>query len=130
MVEKKTVCIIGAGIGGLTAGVLLIKKGFKVTIFEKESMVGGRALSIFPSQLTAEEYKNLLSRFNMEIVFSEPNLETIFEKKLLDDYKLDLGYHAIGGGVLSNTNNILSQINDHVEIIESNVGFIKENGYD
>jgi protoporphyrinogen oxidase len=129
MVDKKTVCIIGAGIGGLTAGALLTKQGYKVTIFEKESIIGGRALSINPSKLTIEEYKTLLSRFNMEVVFSEPDLETIFEKKLMDGYNLDLGYHAIGGGVLSNTNNILYQLNDHVEIIESNVGFIRENGY-
>jgi len=130
MVEKKTICIIGAGIGGLTAGALLTKQGHKVTIFEKESVIGGRALTIYPSKLTIEEYKTLLSQFNIKVAFSEPDLETIFEKKLLDGYKLDLGYHAIGGGVLSNTNNILSQLNDHVEIIESNVGFIKEDGYD
>ena len=130
MVDKKTVCIIGAGIGGLTAGALLTKQGHKVTIFEKESIIGGRALSIYPLKLTIEEYRTLLSQFNMEVAFSEPDLETIFEKKLLDGYNLDLGYHAIGGGVLSNTNNILSQLNDHVEIIESNVGFIRENGYD
>jgi len=130
MVDKKTVCIIGAGIGGLTAGALLTKQGHKVTIFEKESIIGGRALSIYPLKLTIEEYRTLLSQFNMEVAFSEPDLETIFEKKLLDGYTLDLGYHAIGGGVLSNTNNILSQLNDHVEIIESNVGFIRENGYD
>ena len=130
MVEKKTICIIGAGIGGLTAGALLTKQGHKVTIFEKESIIGGRALTIYPSKLTIEEYKTLLSQFNMKVAFSEPSLETIFEKKLLDGYKLDLGYHAIGGGVLSNTNNILSKLNDHVEIIESNVGFIREDGYD
>jgi len=130
MPEKKTVCIIGAGIGGLTAGALLTKKGYKVTIFEKESLIGGRAISFKPSDLSLEEYKELLSRFNMDVPFSEPDLETIFEKKMLDGYKLDLGYHAIGGGVLSNTNNILSQLNEHIEILESSVGFIKENGYD
>jgi len=130
MVDKKTVCIIGSGIGGLTAGALLTKKGYNVTIFEKESIIGGRALSINPSKFTIEEYKSILSRFNMEVAFSEPDLETIFEKKLLDGYNLDLGYHAIGGGVLSNTNNILSELNEHVEILESNVGFIRENGYD
>lgn len=130
MVDKKTVCIIGAGIGGLTTGILLTKKGFKVTIFEKECFIGGRALSICPSKLTVDEYRKLLSQFNMEVVFSEPDLETIFEKKLLDGYNLDLGYHAIGGGGLSNTNDILSEINEHIEIIESNVGFIKEKGYD
>ena len=129
MVEKKTVCIIGAGIGGLTAGAILTKQGHNVTIFEKESVIGGRALSIHPSKLTIDEYKRLLSQFNMEVYYSEPDLKTIFEKKLLEGYNLDLGYHAIGGGVLSNTNNILSQIGEHVEIIESNVGLIKENGY-
>jgi protoporphyrinogen oxidase len=129
MVERKTICIVGAGIGGLTAGALLTKQGHNVTIFEKESVIGGRALSIYPSKLTVDEYKRLLSQFNMEVYYSEPDLKTIFEKKFLEGYNLDLGYHAIGGGVLSNTNNILSQIGEHVEIIESNVGLIKENGY-
>ncbi len=47
MIDTKgsDVCIIGAGIGGLTAGALLTKKGYKVTIFEKEALMGGRALS-------------------------------------------------------------------------------------
>ena len=43
--SQSEICIIGAGIGGLTAGALLSKKGYKVTIFEKESLLGGRALS-------------------------------------------------------------------------------------
>jgi len=130
MNQVKNICIIGAGIGGLTAGALLTKKGYKVTIFEKESLIGGRAISFNPSDLTPDEYKELLSRFNMEILTTQPDLETIFKEKMLDGYKLDLGYHAIGGGVLSNTNNILSELNEHIEILESSVGFIKEDGYD
>lgn len=35
------VAIIGAGIGGLTAGYELSKKGYKVTVFEKEKEIGG-----------------------------------------------------------------------------------------
>lgn len=35
------VAIIGAGIGGLTAGYELFKKGYKVTVFEKEKEIGG-----------------------------------------------------------------------------------------
>jgi len=38
---KKTVAIIGAGIGGLVAGYELSKKGYKVTVFEKEKEIGG-----------------------------------------------------------------------------------------
>ncbi len=83
MVDKKSICIIGAGIGGLTAGALLTKQGHKITIFEKESITGGRALSFNPSKFTIEEYRTLLSHFNMEVVFSKPDLETIFEKKII-----------------------------------------------
>jgi len=41
-VNKKRVIIIGAGPGGLTAGMLLASKGFEVRIFEKQDYVGGR----------------------------------------------------------------------------------------
>jgi protoporphyrinogen oxidase len=37
----KKVAVIGAGIGGLTAGYELSKKEYKVTIFEKEKEIGG-----------------------------------------------------------------------------------------
>jgi len=130
MNNKATICIIGAGIGGLTAGALLTKQGYNVKIFEKESLIGGRALSFDASSFNTTQYKDMLSRFHMHIPFSEPSLETIFEKKMLAGYKLDLGYHAIGGGVLSNINNVLSELDDHIEILESRVGFIREEGFD
>jgi len=133
MIDKKKseICIIGAGIGGLTAGALLTKHGYKVTIFEKESLIGGRALSFDDlSLLTIEKYKEWLSKFHMHVPFSEPVLKTIFNKKMLKGYKLDLGYHAIGGGVLSNINNVLSELDTPIETFESNTGFIKEDGYD
>jgi protoporphyrinogen oxidase len=124
------ICIIGAGISGLVAGALLSKKGHNVTIFEKEEFVGGRALSFNPALFTADQYLELLSRFQMNVPYSEPDLQTIFEKKMLDGYRLDLGYHAIGGGVMSNLNRVLAALDDHIETLESNVGFIKEDGYD
>ncbi|UCD13893.1 MAG: NAD(P)/FAD-dependent oxidoreductase [Thermoplasmatales archaeon] len=128
---ESDICIIGAGIGGLTAGALLTKKGYEVAIFEKEALIGGRALSFDDlTSFTLERYKELLSRFHMHIQFSDPDLQIIFEKKMLRGYKLDLGYHAIGGGVLSNLNSILSELNDHVDILESYVGLIKDDGFD
>ena len=127
---EKNICIIGAGIGGLTAGALLTHKGYKVTIYEKESRIGGRAISLEGTSITEKEYKNLLARFHMNIAFSEPTIDEIFDKKMLDGYKLDFGYHIIGGGVLSNFNGVLSELDDHLDFIESFVGFIKENDYE
>ena len=42
MPNKKHIVIVGAGPGGLCAGMLLSKRGFKVTIFDKNNEVGGR----------------------------------------------------------------------------------------
>ena len=39
--DSRKIAIIGAGISGLTAGYELSKKGYKVTIFEKEKEIGG-----------------------------------------------------------------------------------------
>lgn len=35
------ICIIGSGLGGLTAGALLAKKGYDVTVLEQHNIVGG-----------------------------------------------------------------------------------------
>lgn len=40
--KRKKVIIVGAGIGGLATAVQLAKKGFAVTVFEKNNQVGGR----------------------------------------------------------------------------------------
>jgi len=114
---KKKVCIIGAGIGGLTAGALLSKQGFRVKIFEKESLIGGRALTLNMSEFSLGKYRELLSKFNMFIPFSEPNIETIFKEKMLDGYHLDLGFHVFGGGISSGIKNATSDKN--IEMIQS-----------
>ena len=44
--SQKHVAIIGAGPGGLTAGMILARRGYKVSLFEKEPMVGGRNATI------------------------------------------------------------------------------------
>lgn len=43
MSKKESVIIIGAGIGGLASACLLAKKGYDVTLVEKNKTVGGRA---------------------------------------------------------------------------------------
>lgn len=41
--SKKKIIVIGAGIAGLSAASYLAKDGYEVTIFEKNSYIGGRA---------------------------------------------------------------------------------------
>jgi len=42
MTDQKTVVIVGAGIGGLTAALFLARRGYHVKVYEKNAMPGGR----------------------------------------------------------------------------------------
>ena len=42
MAKSKKILIVGAGPGGLCAGMLLSQRGFKVSVFDKNQEVGGR----------------------------------------------------------------------------------------
>lgn len=44
---KKSVVVIGAGPGGLTSAMILAHRGFDVTVFEKQSSVGGRNAPLY-----------------------------------------------------------------------------------
>jgi len=44
--KEKSIIIIGAGVGGLSIGTLLVNAGYKVSIYEKTERVGGRTASI------------------------------------------------------------------------------------
>lgn len=76
----KKIAIIGAGPGGLSAGMLLANKGYSVEIFEKKPYIGGRN-----SQLKLGEYNFDLGStfFLMKFI-----LEEIFEEtgRKLEDY--------------------------------------------
>ncbi|MFH1101943.1 MAG: FAD-dependent oxidoreductase [Methanobacteriota archaeon] len=127
--KKKKICIIGAGLAGLTTGALLTQKGYPVEIFEKEPFIGGRAHSFTGDSLTLDQYQQLLTKFHMNLPFSEPSIETIFENNMLQGYTLDLGYHLIGGGVVSNLSHILSSLQTHIDILGSRLGYIQQDGY-
>jgi len=44
--NQKRVAIVGAGPGGLAAAMLLAQRGFKVQVFEKQSVIGGRSAEV------------------------------------------------------------------------------------
>lgn len=120
----KNVCIIGAGLGGLTTGAMLTKKGYKVEIFEKEKIFGGRALSLDGNQLVLDEYQKILHRFDMWLPLSEPDINTIFEKKMLHDYRFDLGFHLLGFASKSPITRTLNMLDESLHILSSKFGVI------
>jgi protoporphyrinogen oxidase len=128
--KNKKVCIIGAGIGGLTAGALLSKDGYSVEIFEKESTIGGRALSLDMSAQTIESYTQTLAKFNTAIVFSEPPLEELFQKKMFEGYTLDLGFHMIGSGIVVKLREILKDYFEKISMYTSRLYEQKNNHFD
>lgn len=91
---KKQVIIIGAGIGGLCTAARLLKSGYKVTIYEKESQVGGRANRIKQDGYTFDTGPTLLMMTDvlydtfkfcgknlndyLELIQLEPNYQVAF----------------------------------------------------
>jgi len=76
----KNITIIGAGLGGLTAGALLAKDGEKVTILEQHNIVGGCATTFKRGDFTCE-----VGLHEMEGVYTNPIIVDIFKK--LDVYE-------------------------------------------
>lgn len=63
---KRTVAIVGAGIGGLAAATLLAKAGSRVTVFEQAEHIGGKAASV---QLGEYRFDTGPSLFTLPEVF-------------------------------------------------------------
>ncbi len=70
--SKKRVVIIGAGPGGLTAGMILAHRGFDVTIVEKMDRVGGRNAEIKLGAYSFDTGPTFLhQKFTLDEVFAE-----------------------------------------------------------
>lgn len=126
--------VIGAGVGGLTAGTLLAHSGQKVLILEKADRVGGRALSIKGEEITQngiEWYKNLLRNQYTYLANPEPELKQMVDKKMLDGYTLDIGYHGVsmnGNGYMLDFEEIIGGIDD-VQMNGSHYGTYYKNEF-
>lgn len=99
---KKSVIIIGAGIGGLATGARLLKMGYDVKIIEKNPCCGGKTGSLkvegFTFDLTAsiimmpDDYKKLSEELglNLNFIKLEPNYKVNFFDGTILDFYTDL----------------------------------------
>lgn len=85
----KKIGIIGAGPGGLAAGISLASKGFSVTIFEANNRVGGRNGSIEKKGYTFDIGPTFfMMPFVLEEIFAaaDRDLHNYVDMKMLDPY--------------------------------------------
>ncbi|MEG1905250.1 MAG: phytoene desaturase family protein [Bacteroidales bacterium] len=86
--EGKQVIIIGAGIGGLTTAVRLLKKGYNVRILEKNKQAGGRLNKIEKDGFTFDagpsffsmsyEFKEFADQCGIELPFEYEALDPLY----------------------------------------------------
>jgi len=103
--EKENIVIIGSGIGGLSAGILLARLGWRVSIVEKNSVPGGLMRSYrraglncpvgvhYVGALGANEPLGRMFAFlglNVENLFCRMGQEGVIDRYLFDDFSFDL----------------------------------------
>lgn len=84
---RKRVVIIGAGPGGLTAGMILASRGLDVTIVEKRDRVGGRNAELKVGAFSFDTGPTFLhQKFTLDEVFAEAGrkAEDYLDFRLLD----------------------------------------------
>ncbi len=82
---NKKVLIVGAGLGGLAAGLRLAKKGFTVEIVEKNSQAGGRLNQIKKDGFTFDTGPSFFSMsYEFEAFAKDCNIKLPFEYVELD----------------------------------------------
>lgn len=67
---NKTAKVIGSGLSGITAAVLLKEKGYKVTIFEQRDHIGGNCYDYYINNTLVHKYGPHLFHTNDEEVFA------------------------------------------------------------
>jgi Fe-S oxidoreductase len=93
------VAVVGAGISGLTAAVELTRKDYPVTLFEAESVLGGRLRSLSPQILPTEVLEDdlaSLGKLGVEVRTGVRLFRDITLSSLTVDF--DAVYLAIGKG--------------------------------
>jgi len=133
--DKFDVIVIGAGVGGLSAGTLLAKEGLKVLILEQNDRVGGRALSIKGEEISCNGlkwYRDLLATQYSYIAGAQPGIETLIGSRMLDGYILDVGYHAISANGVGYMLDFEEQIGGLAQVVKHGgrwASYYKDNIY-
>jgi phytoene desaturase len=94
--RKKKIAIVGAGPGGLTAAMVLARRGFDVEVFEKAPIVGGRNAELAVGDFRFDLGPTfLMMKFVLDKVFAEAGRKS---EDYLDFKRLEPMYRLIFPG--------------------------------
>lgn len=114
------VTIVGGGITGLTCAYYLSKKGLKVVVLEKDSLMS-KTSGHTTAKITAQHglfYKYLIDTFGVETAkkYLTCNLKAIDNiKKIIDDEKIDCDFEYENSYVFTKSNSYIQDIKDEVK---------------
>lgn len=132
MAEKFDAVIIGAGLSGLSVAALLAsEEKRRVLVLEREDYLGGRLVS-FTGQdgglmlqgknLNASGFRRVLASVYAWVSRAEPDLETLFSRKMLDGFTFEAGGHATFWGARGRVGHLLKYLGKPVPL-PGNEGF-------
>ncbi len=103
--KRKPVVIIGAGIGGLSTGILLAKKGITVKIFEKNKQVGGRTSAITYRNHILDNGFHIMPFYKKSAIYEvlkEVNITSRLKLAIVNDIAFydGVGFHKYPKGII------------------------------
>ena len=127
------VCIVGAGITGLSTAYYLSKKGLKVIVVDK-SGIGTKASGHTTAKITLQHdliYDYLINSFGMEFAskYFESNKKAISNiKKIIDNENIDCDFEYQNNYVYTTNQWGLNKINSEIKAINSIEDYIMQSG--
>ena len=134
--ETCDICIIGAGIFGLTCGYYLSKLGFKVVVLEKHK-IGHKTTGHTTGKITSLHglfYDYLISNYGKKYAkdYLEANEEAISNiKKIIDDENIKCDFEFQNNYVYTTKKDDLKKIKDEVKAVQDlgyNCEFVTKTG--
>ena len=130
------VAVIGSGVAGMTVAAMLAKDcGKKVLVLEQAPFIGGRTLSFVGKgnkvvadglEMDVREFRKALGHASCLLGKCTPDIETIFEKGLLDGWTFEAGGHGLFWGNKSRVDCVLTHLGEHVNLpLNKGLGFIE-----
>jgi prolycopene isomerase len=137
--EKFDTIVIGAGVAGMTTAAMLAKDfGKKVLVLERAPFIGGRTLSYVGKgnkvvadgvEMDARAFRKSLPLASCYLGKCTPDIETIFEKELLDGRTFEAGGHGMFWGNKSRVSCVMKHLGEFVNLpLNEGLGFIEWQG--